>query len=212
MLADLGRAKPGRACRLPRRHKPSGPHELVRRPRYRSGGGGAPSGLIIVDAHLRPKPSAPCELQSWFGPPDLPLRVIRDRVGQRQVLASSAMPPKAEVFTASGCVRDRLHAGAAIGVSYDEQETNTLAGYCYRSLWPRLSPRALRPSARRHWRYTSIAAGCRQARSRKRDPAPGRRLPADVRRVWPICDFCGVSGGNRRAVRRTLIFSGRRPS
>lgn len=30
-----------------------------------------------------------------------------------------------------------------------------------------------------------------------------------MRRVWPTYGSCGASGGNRHAVRRTLIFSGR---
>ena len=39
----------------------------------------------------------------------------------------------------------------------------------------------------------------------------GDGFPLDAR-VWPICGSCGASGGNRRAARRTLIFSGRRPN
>ena len=51
---------------------------------------------------------------------------MRDRVGQRPVRAWSAMPPKAEAHW--GCAKDRLHADAAIGVSYrDATGTTTMA-------------------------------------------------------------------------------------
>ena len=33
-----------------------------------------------------------------------------------------------------------------------------------------------------------------------------------TRAALPTCDTCGASGGNRRAVRRVLIFSGRSPN
>jgi hypothetical protein len=33
-----------------------------------------------------------------------------------------------------------------------------------------------------------------------------------IRAVLPTCDACGTSGGNRRALRRTLIFIGRSPN
>src|SRR5437773_1018092 len=52
--------------------------------------------------------------------------VIRDRIEPATKFGMSAMPPKAEVHW--GCGRDRLHADAAVGVSYrDAIGTNTMA-------------------------------------------------------------------------------------
>jgi hypothetical protein len=56
----------------------------------------------------------------------LPVRVIRDVVAPPASPAMSAMPPKREVLTALGCGRNRLHADAAIGVSYRDATGMTL--------------------------------------------------------------------------------------
>jgi hypothetical protein len=112
-----------------------------------------------------------------------------------------------------GCGRDRLHADAAISVSY-RNATVTIDR-------PPVAKAAV--SRRRSAKPATVSASalaqhldCSRSYIRKLEAEGVIQRQGDgsrsMRRVRPICGSCGASGSNRRAVRQTLIFSGRRPS